>query len=186
MKPGLHFDPKALHVLPDEQVELTFDNSDLMMHNFVLLQPGSRLEIVEAANVLGAKGPELHYVPDSDKVLASTPVVMPKKKAVVKFKAPMKEGEYPYVCTFPGHGYVMHGILYVAKETPKDLASKSKDQQKVSVSVPDELEAVLFSPNTVTPCVACLGVAPTGEVFAGVDQIGSLGKGRKRQNRPSY
>ena len=35
----------------------------------------------------------------------------------------------------------------------------------------------LFSPNTVTPCVACIGVAPTGEVFAGVDQIGSLGKG---------
>ena len=177
VKPGLHFDPKVLHVLPDEQVELTFDNSDLMMHNFVLLLPGSRMEIVEAANVLGAKGPELHYVPKSDKVLASTPVVMPKKKAVVKFKAPMKEGEYPYVCTFPGHGYVMHGILYVAKETPKGLASKNKGQQKVSVSVPDELEAVLFSPNTVTPCVACLGVAPTGEVFAGVDQIGSLGKG---------
>lgn len=177
VKPGLHFDPKVLHVLPDEQVELTFDNSDLMIHNFVLLQPGSRMEIVEAANVLGAKGPELHYVPKSDKVLASTPVVMPKKKAVVKFKAPMKEGEYPYVCTFPGHGYVMHGILYVAKETPKGLASKNKGQQKVTVSVPDELEAVLFSPNTVTPCVACLGVAPTGEVFAGVDQIGSLGKG---------
>ena len=109
----------------DEQVELTFDNSDLMMHNFVLLQPGFRMEIVEAANVLGAKGPELHYVPYSDKVLASTPVVMPKKKAVVKFKASMKEGEYPYVCTFPGHGYVMHGILY-GKETPKGLFSKTR------------------------------------------------------------
>ena len=81
------------------------------------------MEIVEAANALGAKGPELHYVPESDKVLASTPVVMPKKKAVVRFKTPVKEGEYPYVCTFPGHGYVMHGILHVAKEKPKDLAS---------------------------------------------------------------
>ena len=107
---------------------------------------------------------------------------MPKKKALVRFKTPVKEGEYPYVCTFPGHGYVMHGILHVTKEKPKDLASKRKDQQKVSVSVPEELEAVLFSPNTVTPCVACIGVAPTGEVFAGVDQIGSTqegaGKGR--------
>ncbi|MFP6892141.1 MAG: hypothetical protein VCA18_00220, partial [Opitutales bacterium] len=47
----------------------------------------------------------------------------------------------------------------------------------VNVTVPEELEATLFSPNTLTPCVACIGVAPTGEVFAGVDQIGSLGKG---------
>ena len=46
-----------------------------------------------------------------------------------------------------------------------------------NVKVPEELEHSLFSPNTVTPCVACIGVAPTGEVFAGVDQIGSLGKG---------
>ena len=47
----------------------------------------------------------------------------------------------------------------------------------VNVTVPEELEATLFSPNTLTPCVACIGVAPTGEVYAGVDQIGSLGKG---------
>ena len=47
----------------------------------------------------------------------------------------------------------------------------------INVTVPEELEATLFSPNTLTPCVACIGVAPTGEVFAGVDQIGSLGKG---------
>jgi hypothetical protein len=45
------------------------------------------------------------------------------------------------------------------------------------VGVPDELEATLFSPKELTPCVACLCVAPTGEVYAGIDQIGSLGKG---------
>lgn len=47
----------------------------------------------------------------------------------------------------------------------------------INVTVPEELEATLFSPNTLTPCVACIGVAPTGEVYAGVDQYGSLGKG---------
>ena len=45
------------------------------------------------------------------------------------------------------------------------------------LGVPDELEATLFSPKELTPCVACLCVAPTGEVYAGIDQIGSLGKG---------
>jgi HEAT repeat protein/plastocyanin len=177
VKPGLHFHPKVLHVLPGEDVELTFDNSDMMMHNFVLVKPGTRPEIVEAANALGTKGPELHYVPVSDKVLASTPVVMPKKKATIRFKAPAKEGQYPYVCTFPGHGFLMHGTLFVAKTEPKELTAGPKKNPGSPVSVPEELESTLFSPNTVTPCVACIGVAPTGEVYAGVDQIGSLGKG---------
>ena len=177
VKPGLHFDPKVLHVLPGEEVELTFDNSDLMMHNFVLVEPGARMEIVEAANALGEKGPALHYVPDSAKVLASTPVVMPKKKSTVRFKAPGKEGKYPYVCTFPGHGFLMHGTLFVAKSEPKELTAGPTKNPGSPVGVPEELESTLFSPNTVTPCVACIGVAPTGEVYAGVDQIGSLGKG---------
>lgn len=177
VKPGLHFEPKALHVLPGEDVELTFDNSDVMMHNFVLVKPGARMEIVEAANALGEKGPALHYVPDSAKVLAATPVVQPKDKSTVKFKAPVKEGNYPYVCTFPGHGFLMHGTLFVAKNEPKELTAGPNKSAGSPVGVPGELESTLFSPNTVTPCVACIGVAPTGEVYAGVDQIGSLGKG---------
>ena len=177
VKPGLHFDPNVLHVQPGEDVELTFENSDMMMHNFVLVQSGARMEIVEAAIALGAKGPELHYVPDSNKVIAATPVVMPKKKSTIRFKAPLKEGKYPYVCTFPGHGFLMHGILFVSKKEPKELSAGPKTNPASPVSVPEELESTLFSPNTVTPCVACIGVAPTGEVFAGIDQIGSLGKG---------
>ena len=177
VKPGLHFDPKVLHVLPGEDVELTFDNSDVMMHNFVLVKPGARMEIVEAANALGEKGPALHYVPDSAKVLAATPVVEPKNKSTVKFTAPVKEGNYPYVCTFPGHGFLMHGTLFVAKNEPKELTAGPTKSAGSPVGVPGELESTLFSPNTVTPCVACIGVAPTGEVYAGVDQIGSLGKG---------
>ena len=177
VKPGLHFEPKILHVLPGEDVELTFDNTDLMMHNFVLVEPGARMEIVEAANALGEKGPGLHYVPDSAKVLASTPVVLPKKKSTIRFKAPVTEGKYPYVCTFPGHGFLMHGTLFVAKNEPKELAAGPTKNAGSPVGVPEELESTLFSPKTVTPCVACIGVAPTGEVYAGVDQIGSLGKG---------
>jgi len=121
VKPGLQFDPKVLHVQPDEEIELTFDNVDEMMHNFVLVEPGARMEMVEAAIALGAEGPELNYVPESDKVLASTPVVLPGKKATVRFKAPSKEGQYPYVCTFPGHGFLMRGILFVSKEVPKEM-----------------------------------------------------------------
>ncbi len=45
------------------------------------------------------------------------------------------------------------------------------------VKAPEELSVTEFSNNQITPCVACIGVAPTGEVYAGVDRIGSLGKG---------
>ncbi len=121
VKTGLKFDPIALHVHPGEKVELLFDNVDEMMHNFVLVSPGTRMEIVEAAIALGAEGPARHFVPDSPKVLASTSVVLPGQKVTIMFDAPEKEGEYPYVCTFPGHGFLMHGTLFVAKKRPQKI-----------------------------------------------------------------
>ena len=42
---------------------------------------------------------------------------------------------------------------------------------------PDDLEHTRFSGPEITPCPACLCVAPDGDVFAGVDLLGSLGKG---------
>lgn len=43
--------------------------------------------------------------------------------------------------------------------------------------VPEGLESTTFSGPDITPSPACLAVAPTGEVFVGVDLNGSLGKG---------
>jgi len=43
--------------------------------------------------------------------------------------------------------------------------------------VPPELESIQFSGPKITPCPACLCAAATGEVFVGVDMLGSLGKG---------
>ena len=90
VKPGLKFDPIAFHVQPGEKVELLFDNVDEMMHNFVLVEPGSRMRIVESAIALGADGPNRHYIPESEDVIASTPVVLPGKKTTVTFVAPQK------------------------------------------------------------------------------------------------
>src|SRR5690349_1661935 len=41
---------------------------------------------------------------------------------------------------------------------------------------PSELSVTNFASADLTPSPACLAVAATGEVFVGVDQIGSLGK----------
>ncbi len=44
-------------------------------------------------------------------------------------------------------------------------------------SYPSDLSAVRFSGPDITPCPACLAVSASGEVYAGVDLHGSLGKG---------
>ena len=153
--PGLKYDPVALHVRPGEEVELLFDNVDEMMHNLVLVAPGSRLEIVEAAIALGAEGPARHYVPDSPKVLASTQVVLPGKKTTLTFTAPEKPGEYPYVCTFPGHGFLMKGVLFVAEERPAAmyalLAKAAEEAKDVAPALTPETSGKAIVHRTFMP-----------------------------------
>ena len=79
----------------------------------------------------------------------------------------------------------MHGILHVTKEKPKDLASKKRTSKGFHKRT-RRTRGGSFLAQTVTPCVACIGVAPTGEVFAGVDQIGSLGKGLEKGESSAY
>ncbi|HCY59001.1 MAG TPA: hypothetical protein DHU78_09145, partial [Opitutae bacterium] len=37
------------------------------------------------------------------------------EEEVINFKSPAKPGDYPYVCTFPGHHILMRGNLQVVK-----------------------------------------------------------------------
>ncbi|MXV15153.1 DUF7133 domain-containing protein [Hufsiella ginkgonis] len=50
------------------------------------------------------------------------------------------------------------------------------DSLSSAVKWPDELQLTYFAGPSLTPSPACIAVSPTGEVFVGVDQIGSLGK----------
>ena len=60
------------------------------------------------------------------------------------------------------------------QERDKKLATI--DSLAVSSNWPKELQITGFSGPKLTPSPACLAVAATGEVFVGVDMIGSLGK----------
>lgn len=121
---GLKFDLTRVKVKPGERIKLTLTNADEMDHNLVITKPGARLEVVDAAHKLGENGPKQDYVPSSDKVLWSVRVVTPGQSASIVFQAPAKEDVYPYVCTFPGHGLVMYGAMYV---TAKDLPPLEED-----------------------------------------------------------
>ena len=67
----------------------------------------------EAAVALGARGFELNWVPPGADVLAATKLVDHNREEVLEFTAPATPGDYPYVCSFPGHHLLMRGVLTV-------------------------------------------------------------------------
>ncbi|MEM7368946.1 MAG: heme-binding protein [Bacteroidota bacterium] len=52
----------------------------------------------------------------------------------------------------------------------------TRDSLAQQLNWPDGIQMDYFSGPDLTPCPACLAVAPDGAVFAGVDMMGSLGK----------
>jgi len=99
-------------------VEIVFENPDAMQHNVVVGRPKST-EIIGAAadKMITAKdGAEKNYVPNIPQVLAATPLVNPGQTYRLKFVVPDQVGDYPYVCTFPGHWRLMTGVMKVVKE----------------------------------------------------------------------
>lgn len=113
---GLQYDLVRFAVKPGEKVKLVFTNQDDMGHNFLITQPGARNEVVNAALQLAEKGPEMDYIPDLPQVLWSIPVIYLGESKVLEFTAPNTPGAYPYVCTYPGHGFVMYGVMYVSSD----------------------------------------------------------------------
>ena len=111
----LKFDKSELTVAPGQLVELVFTNSDVMQHNFILGAPGSLQQIGAAADALmtGPNGAAQQFVPAMPQVLYATTLVDPGQTITVQFRAPTQPGQYPYVCTFPGHWRLMNGILQV-------------------------------------------------------------------------
>lgn len=112
---GLQFMTKRLTVRSNERLTLTMKNPDLVPHNFVLLRPGTLQAIGEKINKLIAEpgAAARHYVPDSPDVLVWTDMIPPRQEFTIHFNAPSTPGEYPYLCSFPGHWQVMHGVLVV-------------------------------------------------------------------------
>ncbi|MGB8170720.1 MAG: LamG-like jellyroll fold domain-containing protein [Chthoniobacteraceae bacterium] len=113
---GLRFDVPRFRVAPEAKVRVVLENTDDMAHNLLILAPGARVEIVTAAMTMPIT-PTQDFVPKSEKVLWTIPVLTPGKKGEVSFTAPKKEGVYPYVCSYPGHGFIMFGAMYVSKKT---------------------------------------------------------------------
>ena len=112
---GLQFKEKVLRARPGEALSLILKNTDVMPHNLVIVRPGT-IEEVGTKSFAMLNDPDAgkkHYIPDTDSVLEHTFVVPAGSQHTLNFKAPTTPGDYPYVCTFPGHWQAMRGILKV-------------------------------------------------------------------------
>ncbi len=111
----LAYDTKTISAKVGQKVKLTFNNTHPTLpqpHNFVLgklgVDKGKMLGIAMSAMTLVDKG----YIPDSADILAHTKLIQPNGSETIEFVLPTA-GEYHYICTFPGHGAIMNGVITV-------------------------------------------------------------------------
>lgn len=114
----MRYDTTRLVVEAGKPFQIIFENLDMMPHNLVISEPGSREEIGLQAEKMPPT-PDRQgrfYIPKNKKILAASKLVEAGQKEVLKVTAPSTPGNYDYVCTYPEHWKVMFGELHVVRD----------------------------------------------------------------------
>jgi len=111
----MKYDKVSFTVKAGQQVTIDFENQDFMQHNLLVAQKGTLEKVGNAADELARdpKGIEQHFIPDMPEIIAATRLVDPEGRESIVFTAPSEPGDYPYICTVPGHWRIMNGIMTV-------------------------------------------------------------------------
>jgi uncharacterized protein len=117
VREAMKYDVTEFTVKAGQTVELIFENPDAMQHNLVIVKPNTMEKVGLASDkmMMDAEGADKNYVPALSEVLFASPLVTPDNTYKLIFKAPETAGNYPYVCTFPGHWRLMNGVMKVVK-----------------------------------------------------------------------
>ncbi len=94
-----------------ETIKIIFVNKanvDVMKHNVVVI---SDKKFINEIGIAALSEPD--YLPDHEAIIAATELSGPGETVYVTFTLPNKPGQYPYICTYPGHYSVMQGIINV-------------------------------------------------------------------------
>lgn len=113
----MKFSLTEIRAKPGEALRLTLKNKGqmprtVMAHNWVLLKPMSDSDL----NAFGMKASSIapQYLPDDQSsVIAHTKLIEGGESDTIEFNAPSAPGEYPFICTYPGHFAIMKGKLIV-------------------------------------------------------------------------
>ncbi|HTE32210.1 MAG TPA: plastocyanin/azurin family copper-binding protein, partial [Chryseolinea sp.] len=111
------FDKTSFSVKAGEEVSIIFKNEDDMAHNVVICKPKTQEIVGKAADAMAATkdGYERNFIPSIAEVLFATPLVSAGEQFRLDFKAPDPPGDYPFICSFPGHWQFMKGNMTVIK-----------------------------------------------------------------------
>lgn len=114
----LAYDVKEFSVKAGQKVKITFNNTHPtapQLHNIVIGKPGAKDALFNAAMQMAtaADGMAKGFVPSVPEVLFHTKLLQPNSTEVLEFTAPATVGDYPYMCTFPGHSFLMNGVMKV-------------------------------------------------------------------------
>jgi uncharacterized protein len=121
IKDIMKYDKQLLTAKAGTVLQIVMRNPDHMQHNFVLIKPKTTDKVGAAADKLaqgataGSVTSRMQYVPRMPEVLYATPMLNPGGTYRLTIKVPDTPGDYPYICTFPGHWRIMRGILRVTK-----------------------------------------------------------------------
>ena len=114
----MQFSTKTFEVTEGQKVTLSFKHIGqlpvvAMGHNVVILKPGTPVPAF-AAKCAPAKDTE--YIPQDEEsktqIVAHTKMLGGGQADEITFTAPAA-GEYPFICSFPGHFAIMQGVMTV-------------------------------------------------------------------------
>lgn len=117
---AMKFDVTRIDATAGESLKVVLTNAgalpkNVMGHNWVLLTTGADIAAFAAA---AAPEAAKNYLPEKqkEKIVASIDLLGPGESGEAVFKVPNEPGEYPFLCTFPGHSAIgMKGVLVVKK-----------------------------------------------------------------------
>ncbi|MBV6498576.1 MAG: hypothetical protein CJBNEKGG_00800 [Prosthecobacter sp.] len=113
----LAYDTKEFKVKAGQKVKLIFNNVHPAVpqpHNIVIAKAGSKDKLLGLAMQMATApdGMAKGFIPEAPEILFHTKLLQPNQSETLEFTAPAA-GEYPYMCTFPGHGAIMNGVMKV-------------------------------------------------------------------------
>jgi azurin len=115
---AMKYDVTEIRARPGEKLHVKLTNTgrmpkQAMGHNWVLLTPRDDAAVLALAGAAATKMPD--YLPDDrSAVLAHTKILGGGETDTIELTVPAAPGDYPFVCTFPGHAALMKGRLIVA------------------------------------------------------------------------
>nr|WP_068890634.1 PVC-type heme-binding CxxCH protein [Pedobacter panaciterrae] len=117
VKDLMQYDKNLFTVKAGQKLIFELENPDGMQHNMLIIKPGTLQKVGKAADDMlrDPQAAQKSYVPNMPEVLHATKLLNTGDVVTFEFTVPGVTGDYPFLCTFPGHWRGMNGIMRVIK-----------------------------------------------------------------------